>query len=98
MRILNALRKIVGADKVIAFQKRGDGVHTPLVSTLDELIAEAFSLGAFNVSQYEITKPFDITIKFTRKGGSEIKANGENHNLYLAITDAIREAKLLGDV
>lgn len=66
------------------------------VQTLDELWAEAESLGAVSVESQVLHKAYEATIRFERKSGTRIYARATHPNAACALADAINEARELG--
>lgn len=81
--------------KTISLSANTDNI-TPLTEvTLGELWHEAEQLGKVNVDS-TWQDPYKVHIRFNRRSGTIVWAEGKNSNILFALEAAIREAREMG--
>ena len=64
--------------------------------TMDQLFAEAESLGKVSIEANSFRDVYDAQIVFSRKSGTRIYAKGSDQSAICALANAINEAREMG--
>lgn len=71
-------------------------VQAERAQSLEELLAEASSLGWIYVSRWHNNAMWDATLKVNLPRGTEVKVEAKNTNLAFAVADCINQARSFG--